>query len=56
MDQNNEFGKILGNEDSIEQDILMRKLLDSSASDDLSLAVDGFAEFIERTEQLHSER
>ena len=50
MDRNNEFRNwMLENEDNPELDIVMRKILDASASDDSALAKEGFAEFREKT-------
>ena len=50
MDTNNEFRNwMLENEDNPELDIVMRKILDASASDDQSLAKEGFAEFKAKT-------
>ena len=50
MDSNKEFRDwMLENEDNPELDIVMRKILDASASDDQSLAKEGFAEFKQKT-------
>ena len=50
MDRNDEFRDwMLENEDNSELDIVMRKILDASASDDQSLEEEGFAEFKART-------
>ena len=50
MDRNDEFRNwLLENENNPEMDIVMRKLLDASASDDPSLAKEGLAEFRAKT-------
>ena len=50
MDRNNEFRNwLLENENNPEMDIVMRKLLDASVSDDPSLAKEGLAEFRAKT-------
>lgn len=50
MDKNKEFRNwMLDNEGNPELDIVMRKILDASASDDQFLAMEGFAEFKVKT-------
>ena len=50
MDRNEEFRNwVLENENNPEMDIVMRKILESSASDDHILAKEGFCEFKQRT-------
>ena len=50
MDNNNEFRNwMLENEDNPELDIVMRRLLEASASDDQPMAKDGFADFKNKT-------
>ena len=50
MNSNDEFRDwMLENEDNPELDIVMRKILDASASDDQSLGEEGFAEFKAKT-------
>lgn len=57
MDKNKEFRNwMLENEANPELDIVMRKILDASASDDQSLAKEGFAEFKQKTGLERSER
>lgn len=50
MDSNNEFRNwMLENEDNPELDIVMRRLLEASASDDRAMAKEGFADFKNKT-------
>ncbi len=56
MDTDNEFRNwLLENEDNPELDIVMRRLLEASASDDSSLAQEGMAEFRAKTGLRRSE-